>query len=393
MKFWMIVLALALPTAAANAATAKLPGLPPDELALYERLCFQVEDSYDSTRGGFVDKHGIPYESATDLAFLLGSRKGGANWSSRAISTVNVMLTFEDTLRGGFHGAVENGLGDSELNRPTALNARRLASLIRAWAVTGETRYWVSAVRLLEFAERNVVDGRGGFVPDPVGDMQLIPEVNGVAIRSWLLWWAVGRDARHKTFAHKSLDRVWEVCWMDSVGFVRHDAFNEPLEWPLLLDQAEMGRALLMSAHLTGRDEDLERAKTVADLMLRQFEDPKRGGFASKVTSKKGQISASGRESAENARACLFLCEIAHVTGDVRYLDAARRAWVSFEKTLRKPRQEAADWALAMDAAMGPDLPTPPPEPVRSEDPRKKPTDRRNRSKSPAAKMGASGTP
>jgi uncharacterized protein YyaL (SSP411 family) len=393
-KHWWIVLALALPASVANAASSSLPALAPDELALYERLCFQVEDSYDSVRSGFVDKRNVPNESATTLAFLLGSRKGGANWGSRALSTVNVMLTLEDTLRGGFYASMEkNDLGNSELNRPTGVNAHRLEALVRAWAVTGETRYWVPAARLIEFAERNVVDGRGGFVPDPVGDMQLIPQVNGLAIHAWLMWWTAARDARYRAFAHKSLDRMWEVCWLDSVGFVRHDEFGEPLEWPTLIDQAEMGRALLLSAHLTNRQQDMVRARSVAELMLSQFEDPKKGGFAGKVSSKKGVLSrGAGRESAENARACLFLCEMAHVTGDPRYLNAARRSWASFEKTLRKPRPEAADWALAMDAAMGPDLPTPPPEPTRSDDPRKPPTERR-RTKSPAAKMGASGTP
>jgi uncharacterized protein YyaL (SSP411 family) len=378
----------AVPAAAEPAAPLLVPR--PGDLALYERLCFQVEDSFDSLRNGFVDKNGVPSESATDLAFLLGRRQGGETWSTRGVSTVERMLAFEDTLLGGFHSVVNGVPGQAEIERPTITNMRRLENLLQAWAATGETRYWVAAVRVLEFVERSVVDGRGGFVANPVGDTEVIPEVNGVAIRALLTWWSVGRDARHRDFALKSLDRVLQTCWTDSIGYVRKDDFGDPVDWPLLCDQVEMGRALVLSAHLVGRDQDLERARTVADLMIRHFEDAKRGGFVERVTAKQGKISrTAGRSFRENARATLFLCELAYVTGETHYLEVARRTWPAFEKSFRKHQTATADWAIAMDASLGPVFPEPPAE--RSGEPRKAPNEQRNRSRSPAAKMGASG--
>jgi uncharacterized protein YyaL (SSP411 family) len=178
---------------------------------------------------------------------------------------------------------------------------------------------------------------------------------------------------------------------MDSIGYVRRDDFGDPLDWPQLSDQVEMGRALVMSAHLAGRDQDLERARKVADHVLRHFKDPRRGAFVGHVTAKKGVISrSSGRPSLENARAALFLCELAYLANEARYLDAARRVWPEFEKSFRKHQPETADWALAMDAALGPVFPDPPPDPAES-GPRPAPNDPRNRTRSPAAKMGASG--
>ena len=61
----------------------------------------------------------------------------------------------------------------------------------------------------------------------------------------------------------------------------------------------------------------------------------------------------ANRNSAENARAALFLCELTVLTGDPKYRAAAERAWKAFDEDFAKAGLEAADWALAMRVAAG----------------------------------------
>jgi len=339
-----------------------IPMLDAAELALWQRLCFRVEDAFDSTRGGFVDKHGVLDESAVDLGFLLGPRERHERWTGYSLYTTQWMLGLEDSVGGGFYARHEVVAGRGQFERSTLMNARRLENLIDAWERTNDTRYWVSAVRLLEFAERNVVDGRGGFTSDPVGDQDLVPQVNGVAIRAWLKWWAAGRDPKRRDFALRSIDRLWHGAWSDTIGFVRTSSFGGLLAWPQLSDQTEMGRALVMSAQLAGRRVDLDRARQVADLMLANFAD-EQGTFRSEAPMKNGRLSRKGgRVARENARAALFLCELAHVAKEPRYYEAARRTWRAYDKDLDKTKLEVADWVLAMDAAISPVFPKRPAE-------------------------------
>src|SRR5439155_12195575 len=123
-----------------------------------------------------------------------------------------------------------------------------LSLLIAAWRATGDERYLKDAGRVAGFVDRVLLDGRGGFVSAQVGDRELEPAANGVAIRAWLAWAAAhDRDPRLRDFALKSIDRVWETSF-DPLGvLLRRGTMGEVLTWPQLADQVEMGRALIVA--------------------------------------------------------------------------------------------------------------------------------------------------
>ena len=75
---------------------------------------------------------------------------------------------------------------------------------------------------------------------------------------------------------------------------------------------------------------------------------------------KDGSMRGAARREEENARAALFLAELAAATGDETYRVAARRAWEAFAKEQEKPDFAAADWALAFRAAIAPETTAPP---------------------------------
>lgn len=334
----------------------------------YEHLCAQVAASYDSARGGFVDRDGVPDESAVELALLRARRDGSEAWKERALATISWTETLRDQVGGGYyHNANAADPMHPHFEKRTDSNARRLETLLLAWRVTGVDSLKRNAARVADYFERVLADPGGGFVSRQAGTR--LPEltVNGVATRAWLEWAAATGSARTRNFAFKTLDRIWEWAWSEDGGLVRSPEDKTP--W--LVDQVEMGRAFVLAAHLGHRPRDLKRARTIGDLLLSRFEDPSKGGFHSRShIMVSGRVARSGMDLAENARAVRFLRELAGLTGDERYRHAADRAVMRFERKIDKTKSSAADWALAIDAGMHSDLtPAPTWEPVANEVP------------------------
>ncbi|MGH7729742.1 MAG: hypothetical protein ACRENJ_00660 [Candidatus Eiseniibacteriota bacterium] len=351
--------AVAAPKGAASKPEA---ARPVDERARLERLTDLVAASYDTARGGFVDKGGMPSEGAVELGLLLGRDAAGAAWKHRALATLDWTRTLMDTMSGGFvtrrpKSAAEGAAFETR----TDVNGRRLSLLLAAWRATGDERYRRDAGRVAGFMDRVLLDGRGGFVAAQVGDRVLVPAPNGVAIHAWLDWAAANVNPVLRDFALRSIERVWETCF-DPLGvLLRRGDFGEVLDWPRLADQVEMGRALVLSWRLCGRQKDLDRARGLGRVLIEKFEDRANGGFMTRARPKKdGTIRKAGREAAENARAALFLAELAAATGDRDFHEAGRRALAAFDEAQRKDGLRAADWALAQRALLEPEAPEAP---------------------------------
>jgi uncharacterized protein YyaL (SSP411 family) len=360
-------LALAAEPAVAAPAMAAAPSPPAatrpvDERARLESLCAQVAASFDTARGGFVDRSGAPSESAVELGLALGRGAAGAGWTRRSLATIDWTRALMDTLSGGFVGRRPRSPAEgAAFESRTDVNARRLAVLLAAWRATGDERFRRDAGRVAGFMDRVLLDGRGGFVTAQVGDRHLEPAPNGVAIHAWLDWAAANTDPATRDFALRSIDRVWESCF-DPLGvLLRRNGMGDVLAWPQLADQVEMGRALVHSARLCGRAKDLERARALGQVMLAKFEDRARGGFMTQARPKQdGTIHRAARLPVENARAALFLAELAAASGDREFHDAGRRALAAFAEAQEKAGLGAADWALAQRALLDPEAPAPP---------------------------------
>lgn len=333
--------------------------LPEADQSRFGAMWATVSAAYDTSRGGYVAKDGAPIESAIELSFRMGAERRDAEATERAVETLEWTLGLFDSVGGGFLSRERDAdPKNASFEKMTVPNARRLELLTDAWTLTGDERYRRFAAQTVDYFDRVLLDGRGGFVHGQVGDRQLVPESNGAAIRVWMEWAARTGNPRHRDFAWKSLDRTWTECWMGAPGMVRRGFLGELTEAPRLVDQIEMGRAYLFAAHLAGREADLTRAQEIADTMLVVYSDPK-GGFRTRaVANRKGIIKNASRELDENARAARFLAELASVAGQSRYREAARRTLDAFDKELEKASPlEAAEFALALRALHASDLP------------------------------------
>lgn len=341
----------------ALAATA-----PTADRELYERACDRVAAAYDSARGGFVARTGVPSESAVELGLIRGREPGSARWREQALATIAWTRGLRDTIGGGFVvSAAEADPQYAHVYKPAGVNARRLENLLQAWHLTSGPEYRQDAASVVDFFDRVLLDGRGGFVPGQASGFELVPEANGFAIHAWLEWAAATTDRVKRDFALRSLDRVWDTCWVPDLGLLRRGSFGEVVKPPQLVDQVEMGRAFILAARIAGRRADAEHARTLGDLVIARFENQEKGGFLTQWSAtRKGKIRSAARVPAENARVARFLCELTTLTGDSKYREAARRAWRELEEKLDKPRLDAAEWALAIHAAIEPELPSAP---------------------------------
>jgi uncharacterized protein YyaL (SSP411 family) len=346
----MHALVLAVPFLLASAPA----GFGPDPKALHERLAEQVAAAYDGDRGGFVTRAQVPVEGAVELAL---QRAKDPAWLQRAKTTLGWTHGLLDTLTGGYvHGG--RGRDDaSTLDKRADSNGRRLELLVDAWQVTDDEGYRRDADRVVDWAERVLLDGRGGFVSAQIGDRTLEPAANGAMLHGWLIYAAATHDARRRNFALQSLDRVWNECWMQPLGLVRKNEMGDLAKEPQLEDQAEMGRAYVLAARLCGRTQDEQRARAIGELVVRRFVDRNGALLTQSMPNKNGSIRKSRPVASENARAVRFLCELAELTGDARFRAAGARATAALAKDAAKSGLEAADWALAVRASYHAGLP------------------------------------
>lgn len=332
---------------------------PVDLHGAYDKLCIGVASAYDSTRGGYVGRDGVPSESAVELAMRVVGERPGVPWRDEALVTARWMIGLADSVGGGFFlGSKDKDPMNTSFQKWTISNARRLEIMLDAWRATREDAFRRTAARTADYMDRVLLDGRGGFIDGQVGDRSLVPESNGPAIVAWLRWGAEIGDLHYREFAWKSLDRLWTSNWQEGPGLVRRGTFNEITEAPRLVDQVEMGRAFMLAAHLAGRESDLARAKTIADLVLATYELPKCGLRSTAMPDKKGGVKRAPCKFEENGRAVRFLAELSSVTGEGKYREAARRVAAAFAEDLERDRGlGGAEWALALRAIEKPDLP------------------------------------
>lgn len=335
---------------AAPAAPARPPAADPADRALYDRLSLQVMTLYDEPRGGFVRRDSRPSEAAIELALVRGA-EGDSLALGRALATLRWMHGLLDTVGGGyFEGARDADAATASFEKRTDSNLRRLGLLARV-AKRPDDAYARDARRVVDYAERLLVDHPGGFVTSQVGSRDLEPESNGAALRGWWRWAVHTADPRLRDFAILSEERLWKDCRDEDLGLVRRNTWGKVREPSLLVDQVEVGLAFLHGWEAAGRDSDLARARTIAAHVREHFEDTRKGGFREEYAYERfGHSRRSGRPFEDNAVAARFFAELGAATADTAYTNVARRAWAAFDKQFEKPKLESAEWALALHA-------------------------------------------
>ncbi|MBI4757344.1 MAG: thioredoxin domain-containing protein [Betaproteobacteria bacterium] len=158
--------------------------------------------------------------------------------------------------------------------------------------------------------------------------------------------------------ARRALDFVRATLWRDGRLLATFKDGRAHLN-AYLDDHAFLLLALLELLQADFRTADLEFAEDLADLLLDRFEDREGGGFY--FTShdherliQRPRTGHDGATPAGNGVAALALQRLGHITGEVRYLDAAERTLQAFLPQMARQPAGFATLLMALEEALQP---------------------------------------
>ena len=368
----------------ANRQRAQEPG---DEDADAEALSGQVLrdvldaciDAYDPVHGGFGDGQKFPHTDAIDLLLHAFLRNGDRDALHMARKTLEQMCkggTYDQEWGGFYRYSTKRDWSVPHYEKMLEDNALLLRNLCKLYRISGDDshrRYidftiayidtWLSDDTTGAFWGSQDADEEFYPLPDvarraltaPYVDKTIYTSWNAMMISAYLeASWTLGR-AELRVRALRALDFLWERVRTDEGGMHRYLAADGPRIAGLLGDQAWTATALLDAYEAEGRPRDVERARTLADVMLERLQATD-GGFydAPQDHDGLGRLSMRQKPVKENAVASMALIRLSRLTHDPRYEDAARRALAQFPSVAESQGYFASDYARAVDMLLNP---------------------------------------
>jgi uncharacterized protein YyaL (SSP411 family) len=161
-----------------------------------------------------------------------------------------------------------------------------------------------------------------------------------------------GRDD-WKASAQRAMDFVRDTLWQDGKLYATHKDGKTHLN-AYLDDHAFLLDAALEAMQTEYRETDMQFAVQLADAFLARFEDEENGGFyfTSHDHETLIQRNKTGQDNATpsgNGIAAQALLQLAELTGDTRYSDAAERCLKLFYPLM----QQAASQCCSLNTALG----------------------------------------
>jgi len=332
-----------------------------------EHMIEQLLAAFDDEFGGWGSDAKFPMPRTVDFALVRA--RGQATRTLEAIRTHLL-----DTYDGGFYRyATERNWGNPHREKLLDENAALIRTFARGYRYTGEESYRNPAVQTVEyltttlwtgdaFAASQVADDEYYRLEptdradaDPPGvDGTILAGRNGLAAAALFTLAAYTDDERARRYAERTLDFVCAELVAD--GEVTH--FHAPDEnggiesdAGLLLDQARVLDGLTTGWQVTGDYEDVARA--VADYAIGELQAPS-GAFADGPPTGAGLCDRPMYPLDTNADLTDALLDLAALTGEGRYREAAREAIAAFGDAAERMGIELAGYATAAARAQSP---------------------------------------
>jgi uncharacterized protein YyaL (SSP411 family) len=229
--------------------------------------------------------------------------------------------------------------------KPLEVIARRLDTP----AAECEARLESARVKLLAAREQRVRPGRDDKVLTSWNAMMVRGLVRAARVFGEDAWLASARRALE--FIRATLWRGGRLCATYKDGVAHLNAYLD--------DHAFLLDALLELLQCDFREEDLQFARELSELLLEQFEDRAAGGFffVSHDHEKLIHRAKPGHDNATpagNGIAAFALQRLGHLIGEPRYLAAAERALKLFYAPLERQPSGCVSLATALDEYLSP---------------------------------------
>ena len=210
---------------------------------------------------------------------------------------------------------------------------------------------------LLDTARQKLFAARAPRVR-PGRDEKILVSWNALMIRGMARAAAVfGRDDWLDS-ARRALTFLRATMWQDGALFATYKDGRAHLN-AYLDDYAFLLDAVLELLQTDFRGADLAFALELAERLLARFEDTEGGGFFFTSHDHERLINRTkpGHDNATpsgNGVAAFALGRLGHLTGDARYLDAARRAVAAFQPAMQRHPGGFAALAIALEEQLAP---------------------------------------
>jgi uncharacterized protein YyaL (SSP411 family) len=326
--------------------------------AVEERMVEQLLGAYDEAYGGWGNDVKFPLPRTIEFALVRAREQ-----ALRTLEAVHTHLL--DTYDGGFYRFARNrNWRGARREKLTDENAALVRAFAHAHRYTGDGSYREAAEAGVEYLTTTLWTGeafaasQGGAesyfrleptereeADPPAVDRTVLADRNGLAVDGLLRFAAYTDDERATRYARRAREYVCEHLVTD--GRVTHyrdpdgDAGRAAGESGLLLDQARLLTGLTTSWAVLGEPGP---ARAVADWTLEHLQTDT-GAFRDGPAGGAGLLSEPLYPLDTAVEAADALLDLALLTGESRYREAAHRAMAAFAGASDRMGVEVAGYA------------------------------------------------
>ncbi|MBI2886002.1 MAG: thioredoxin domain-containing protein [Chloroflexi bacterium] len=330
-----------------------------------------IQARFDATYGGFGTEPKFPMVDSIGL--LLDVYR-----NTRELRLLLTVTTTLDQMRsGGIHDRVEHGFFRYSTTRDWAVphyekmlegNAGLLGNYLDAFQVTRDAAYRETVRGIISYLDTALSDPQSGAfygsqdadehyytlvaaerarTAAPGTDKTLYVNWNALATSQYLrAGWMLSEEG-YMERALRALDFLWERCRHPEQGMY-HFYDGMPRVTGLLTDQLTMARACLDAFEVSGRRAYRDRALELAEVILRDYQDP-RGGFfdVRDALQPVGKLQHRDKAIGENGEGAALFARLFHHTERTAYRAAADSALRAFADSYQQYGDFAAGYARA----------------------------------------------
>lgn len=347
---------------------------------LVEKIEAKILSRYDRKWGGFGDSPKFPMAEALLYAIDAFHRTGDIRWKEVFVHTMEKMASkgMYDHVEGGFFRySTDPEWRVPHYEKMLEDNSRLMTAYLRAWQVTGQIWFLDIARDVLNYLcnhlfmrDENAWAGTQDAdeeyyrldkeqrrqVQAPFVDKTIYTDWNAMMAESLLLLGITTGVNQYVETGILTLESLWKRSWNPERGLAHYYESGEARLYRQLADAVAYGRAANQAYQATGQYHWLKRSQLLADFCIFHLERPG-GGFFDIIPTENapGALAEPLVDLPTNARAALWLLELAALNGMDRYRGSARKAlFVWKEDYVLAHGPIAAGYASALLAAEKP---------------------------------------
>ncbi|MDP2676052.1 MAG: DUF255 domain-containing protein [Dehalococcoidia bacterium] len=352
--------------------------------AIFGDVLRAVVQAYDPVFGGFGEAPKFPHADSIDLLLYAHRRSRDPDLLHMARKTLEFMAAggvFDHEWGGFFRYATQRDWSEPHYEKMLEDNAGLLRNLLALYRTSGDQAHAAAATRVIEYLSAKLRDPERGFffgsqdadeefyklpaaerekLPEPYIDRTCYTSWNAMAASAYLeASWTLERPELADA-ALAALDFAWRECRQPESGamFRYHD--GAPHVPGLLGDQAHTARALLDAHEVTGDSAHLDRAETLARLLLDRFADrqgdgPPAGFFdVWDGGDSLGRLADRQKSIQDNAVCAELFIRLHHLTRNEEYRRVAQATLEAFAPSYHALGYFAAGYARQVDLLLEP---------------------------------------